>query len=393
MLLVFLICLAALFLFSREFLSFYRTEQRRQFNASYRPLTFAMTDGTKSPQEILELAKEFADNNRSFRFIIREGDGEVLFSTYNMTELPEADRREGLRFRFTSTYRNREGETESYFILTGYNLDSGLIDYNSFVRRLLLALALMLIIAILGAVLFAKKVTKPLEDEKENQQLFFSAASHELKTPIAATRALVEGMIAGIGDYRDPPKYLRECLLTLDAQGALVSEILEIVKLSDRETEPSFDNFDCAQLGGAVLDEYRPHAELKSLQITGEFPACFIRSDRYLLQKVLSNVIANAVQNTPRGGTISIEAEKRKNLRLAILNTGVHIPAEILPRLFEPFYRLDAARTRGTQNGLGLAIVKKALDRMKCPFALENTGEGVVFWVELSLAKFRKTSD
>ena len=68
---------------------------------------------------------------------------------------------------------------------------------------------------------------------EENQRLFFSAASHELKTPIAATEALIEGMIANIGDYRNHPKYLRECLKNLDAQNLLVSEILELVKFSD----------------------------------------------------------------------------------------------------------------------------------------------------------------
>ena len=102
------------------------------------------------------------------------------------------------------------------------------------------------------------------------------------------------------------------------------------------------------------------------------------------MQRVLSNVIANAVQNTQEGGTIRIEAAEGKSLRLSITNTGARIPEENLARLFDPFYRLDTARTRhGSQNGLGLTIVKKALDRMGFPFALENSNEGVVFWVEL----------
>jgi two-component system sensor histidine kinase VanS len=107
-----------------------------------------------------------------------------------------------------------------------------------------------------------------------------------------------------------------------------------------------------------------------------------------LLHRVLSNVIANAVQNTPKGGIIRIRSGsiEGKNLRLSITNTGARIPEEVLPRLFEPFYRVDSARTRhGTQNGLGLTIVKKALDRMGFPFALENSGDGVVFWVDLTI--------
>jgi two-component system sensor histidine kinase VanS len=251
----------------------------------------------------------------------------------------------------------------------------------------------MLVIAISGAVLFAKKVTKPLEDEiirertrEENQRLFFSAASHELKTPIAAARAMVEGMIAGVGDYKDHPKYLRQCLNTLDSQARLVSEILEIVKLRE-ETALDIDSFDLCELGNIVLAEYRPLAEQRGLMINGEFPSVFVKADRSLLQRVLSNVMANAVQNTQEGEVIKIDAEKQKKLLcLSILNTGARISDE--HRLFEPFYRLDTARTKhnSAQSGLGLAIVKKALDRMSVPFSLENTQEGVLFRLDLLLS-------
>jgi two-component system sensor histidine kinase VanS len=249
----------------------------------------------------------------------------------------------------------------------------------------------MLAIAVLGAFIFARKITKPLEDEiireraiEESQRLFFSAASHELKTPIAAARALVESMIAIVGDYRDHPKYLRVCLKTLDSQAHLVSEILEIVKLSDADAESRAISLDLADLGSAVLAEYRSLAEQRGLLIQGDFPHVSVKADRNLLQRVLSNVMANAVQNTPEGGTIRIEAVEGKNLRLSITNTGAKIPEEAITRLFDPFFRLDTARTRhGAQSGLGLAIVKKALDRMGFPFALENSSEGVVFWVEL----------
>jgi two-component system sensor histidine kinase VanS len=294
------------------------------------------------------------------------------------------------------------------YIFTGYGLGASEIDYGDLIRRSLLALGLMLAIAIFGAVLFAKSVTKPLEDEiireramEENQRLFFSAASHELKTPIAAARALVEGMIAGVGDYKDHPKYLRECMKTLDSQARLVSEILEIVKLSGKESAPAINSLDLRELGNAVLAEYLPLAEQRGLLVQGVFPHVKVKADRNLLQRVLSNIMANAIQNTPECGVIKIESHKQTSLHLGILNTGAHIPDEVLTRLFDPFFRLDTARTRhGTQTGLGLAIVKKALDRMAVPFSLENTAEGVLFRMELPLwseaagkKNFRKISD
>jgi two-component system sensor histidine kinase VanS len=420
MLLVLLICVAALFLFASEFFSFYRSEQRRKLGVSFEPIISAMAEVEQSPEEILERARAFANSNQSLEFKIESGDGNIIFVTKNPEYLSEGD--PGILLRYMGQLNNMtriqvgraddvyvstsvSGESantsanvsrENIYVLTGYNSASVLIDYGELARRSFLALLLMLLIAVLGAVLFAKKVTKPLEDEiireramEENQRLFFSAASHELKTPIAAARAIVEGMIAGVGDFNDHPKYLRECLNTLESQTRLVSEILEIVKLSGEETEPSLHSFDLADLGNAVLAEYRPLAEIKDLAIHGEFPHVTVRCDRALLQRVLSNVIANAVQYTQEGQTIRITSSNgQKSLRVSILNTGAHISGEAVSRLFEPFYRMDTARTRhGTQSGMGLAIVKKALDRMKLPFALENTEEGVLFWVDLAVEK------
>jgi two-component system sensor histidine kinase VanS len=223
---------------------------------------------------------------------------------------------------------------------------------------------------------------------EENQRLFFSAASHELKTPIAATEALIEGMIANIGDYRNHPKYLRECLKNLDAQNRLVSEILELVKLSDDKAGPLLVPLDAGELCKALAAEYRPLAEQRGIEIRAALPGLMVRADRGLLHRSLSNVMANAVQNTRENGAVRIAAERRgKAVRVSVLNTGAYIPEESLSRLFEPFYRPDPARSRNRgRSGLGLTIVKKSLDRMGVPFALENTAEGVVFWMDLEAA-------
>ena len=396
MLLVLLICLAAVFLFSREFLSFYRAEQRRQLSASFQPMLSTISSKAGSPEEIAEYARDFADNNQSFTFLIRSEDGRVVFSTPDAPDSSDGSPGMGLHLRFASMTLNPGGVMESAYVLTGYNLDLNPIDYGDLIRRSFLALVLMLVIAVFGAILFARKIAKPLQDEiirertmEENQRLFFSAASHELKTPIAAARALVEGMIAGVGDYRDHQKYLRECINTLDSQARLVSEILDIVKLSGEETELSSVVFNLSDLGNTVLAEYRPLAEFRNLIIQGEFPAINIRTDRGLLQRVLSNIMANAVQYTPDGGIIRISYENHKKSRLSILNTGV-IPHESMAKIFEPFFHSDKARTRHTglirsQSGLGLTIVKKALERMNLRFALENTSDGVLFWVDLPI--------
>jgi len=393
-LLVMLICVSAVIIFSREFISFYRAEQQRIFATAFQPILTTIQTVTSSREDIFAAARLFAGENESVKFIIQEYEGGSLFSTFDITGSFDEDNLDGLNVRFAGSFNDAEGRIINQYRLIGYsnisdNIGNGL---TVLARRIMLALAMMLGIAVFGAVLFAKRITKPLEDEivrrrimEENQRLFFSAASHELKTPIASARALVEGMIAGVGDYNDHPKYLRECLNTLDSQGHLVSEILDIVKLSDNEIELTQEIFNLEELGDSVLNEYRPLAEIKDIVIKGGFPDVVISTDRHLFRKVLSNIIANAVQNTQKGGEIRIFFGKNKKTLLCVLNTGAHIPEDVLPQLFEPFYRQDTARTRRGQTGLGLAIVKKALDRMRFKFALENTDDGVIFWIELPL--------
>jgi len=394
-LLVTLICVSAVVIFYREFISFYRVEQRRIYAAAFQPIITTINTATTNREDILAAARLFAGENESVKFIIQEFEGESLYTTIDITGSFDEENFDGLNVRFAGSFNDAEGRPINQYRLIGYNNISDNIGNGLTVlaRRIMLALAMMLGIAVFGAVLFAKRITKPLEDEivrrrimEENQRLFFSAASHELKTPIASARALVEGMIAGVGDYNDHQKYLRECLNTLDCQGHLVSEILDIVKLSDNETELTYEKFNFGDLGNSVLNEYRPLAENKGIFICGEFPEITINADRLLMKKVFSNIIANAVQNTGEGGYIRVKTIINKKTRLCVLNTGTRIPDDVLSRLFEPFYRPDTARTSGAKSartGLGLTIVKKALDRMKYQYALENTEEGALFWIEI----------
>jgi two-component system sensor histidine kinase VanS len=104
-----------------------------------------------------------------------------------------------------------------------------------------------------------------------------------------------------------------------------------------------------------------------------------------MLRKALSNVILNAVQNTPKGGEIRIWTEPiADQYRLCVLNVGAKIDDTVLPKLFDPFYRVDKARSRKDgRSGLGLTIVQKALETMNIDYSLENSPDGVLFWMDL----------
>ncbi len=224
---------------------------------------------------------------------------------------------------------------------------------------------------------------------EENQRYFFSAASHELKTPIAATNALLEGMFENIGDYKDHPKYLKECLKMMNSLNKLVAEILELVRLTDEKMLIKYEEVDLERMIKSLLPAYQPLADLKNQTLSIHIPQnqnCCV--DSKILKRVLSNVIMNAIQNTPESGSVKIWSEERApDIKLCILNQG-YIEENAITKVFEPFYRMDTVRSRKDgHSGLGLTIVKRLLDNMQIPFNLCNTDQGVLFCMELPIKK------
>ena len=190
-------------------------------------------------------------------------------------------------------------------------------------------------------------------------------------------------------DYKDHAKYLRECMKMMDAQSKIISEILELVSLNDGKIVPAAESLDMEQAVAALLPDFQTLAEAANQRIVTHIPAGqAVVADSKLLQKVLSNLLLNAVQNTPPGGEIRIwSAPVGEKCRLSILNTGAHIDEAALSKLFHPFYRIDQARSRKSgRSGLGLTIVQKALEAMGVPYALENTPQGVLFRLDLPQA-------
>ena len=460
---ILLVCITVA-LFSRQFASFYSTAQIQQLNYSYQNL-YAQLHG-KSAGEVVEIAQSFSDNNQSFSFYIKDNNDVILFATPDIEPdiVPDSN-----NFRIIMTI-------DQQYILCAINLGAAGTDYGRLIPRTILALACMLALGVAGAFIFAGQMTKPirrlaedtkkmaslaledaaptpwrqdelgdlardvhimyerlkdtisqLEDEvqrqremEEAQRYFFLAASHELKTPVAAVGVLLEGMLENVGDYRDHHKYLRECIRLMGTQNKLINEILEIVNLDDeKKIAPKTEKIFLAATVRALALSFETLARANGLGFCVDIPedqTCL--ADIAMLKKALSNVILNAVQNTPEGGEIRIWSEPiADQYRLCILNTGARIEDVALAKLFDPFYRADRARGRknrkssysgingnngnsGTSNisgnrsisgnsgnsgnsGLGLTIVKRALDAMQMEFSLTNAAEGVLFWVDI----------
>ncbi|MCL2509097.1 MAG: HAMP domain-containing histidine kinase [Oscillospiraceae bacterium] len=221
---------------------------------------------------------------------------------------------------------------------------------------------------------------------EENQRYFFSAASHELKTPVAALSAILEGMVEGVVAPEEAPAYLHECMKLLGEQNKLVSEILEIVKLSGEMPAIEAEPVQLAPCVAGVLEQIMPLTEAKRQRVTVCVPpdvTCGLNGR--LFTRALSNILLNAAQNSPDGAEIRVTAAQNgERVLLSVWNSGARIPDDVLPKLFEPFYRTDEARTSGAgHSGLGLTIVKKALDFMEIGFEMVNEDGGILFRMDI----------
>ena len=221
------------------------------------------------------------------------------------------------------------------------------------------------------------------ERAQEKQRIeFFTAVSHELKTPIAIIKGQLEGMIWQVGEYKDRDTYLRQCLQTTNRMEALVREILAAARMGGSDFRPARADLNLSEMLRAVCGQFCGPAEDKRLALRLDIaPGVRYQGDRRLIEKVFTNVVGNAVAYSPPGAAVTVRLQGGV---FTVENTGVHIAAADLPHLFTPFYRVEKSRNRNSGgSGLGLYIVKTILDHHGAACRIENTADGVRFTAEL----------
>lgn len=225
-----------------------------------------------------------------------------------------------------------------------------------------------------------------MERQLERQRVeFFSAASHELKTPITIIKGQLQGMLYQVGRYKDRETYLAQSLEVTDNLEKMVQELLTISRLDTPgyTFNPSYIHFD-----KLINDRLTANEDLfMQRELTVEkdisLKIC-ISGDLQLLQKVVDNLLGNAAAYSPAGERITVKVwQAAEKAHLTIENTGVHISDEDIQKLFEAFYRVDQSRNRQTGGtGLGLYIVKTILDLHGAAIEIKNTSQGVMVSVQ-----------
>lgn len=224
-----------------------------------------------------------------------------------------------------------------------------------------------------------------IKRERETERLaFFSAVSHELKTPITVLKGQLTGMLDNVDIYRDRDKYLARSLEVTGRMEGLVMELLTIARL---ETVAAGEESDISLLINKYLDFYEDICREKAITLNIAIAdSITVNANARLLSKVIDNILSNAVFYSPKGACVSVLLEKSANIvSLTVENSGVSIPEDAFPHLFSPFFRVEKSRSRETGgSGLGLYLVKLILDRQGASYSIENTADGVRFTVSFS---------
>jgi two-component system phosphate regulon sensor histidine kinase PhoR len=222
---------------------------------------------------------------------------------------------------------------------------------------------------------------------------FISNISHELRTPLAGLKSLVDTLRGGaIKDRPAAKRFLKRMDAEVDTLTQMVEELLELSRIESGQAPLRMAPTPVSEVVIPPVDRLRPQAERAGVEFTvllpPELPPVLVDVERARL--VLTNLVHNAVKFTPPGGQITVGARPAgEDVTISVQDTGVGIPADDVPRIFERFYKADRARSGGG-TGLGLAIAKHIVQGHGGRIWAESVeGEGSTFFFTLPVATER----
>jgi signal transduction histidine kinase len=182
--------------------------------------------------------------------------------------------------------------------------------------------------------------------------------SHELRTPISALRAQLENLVDGVAE--PDPELLATMLRQVERLGRLVEQLLDLSRLESGAVPLQPRRFEVASMLEDVVDELRAVQGSSAMKVVVDEPGLAAHADPERLHQVVANLVHNAVRHSPPDGTVEVSARRRgSGVEIAVCDEGPGIPETDSQRVFERFYRADAARTASDGGaGLGLSIAR-----------------------------------
>ena len=224
----------------------------------------------------------------------------------------------------------------------------------------------------------------------EMRKEFLSNVSHELKTPIALIQGYAEGLLEDVNSDPESRKFYCDVIVDEAAKmNNMVKKLLTLNQLEAGNDVVSMERFDIT----ALVHNYLQSADLLAKQNgisvhMDQTKEIYVWGDEFKIEEVLMNYFSNAVNHCEKEKVVEVKIEEMDgHARVSVFNTGMPIPEDSLPHLWEKFYKVDKARTREYGgSGIGLSIVKAIMESMNQKYGVINYENGVRFWFELELA-------
>ncbi|MCS7251084.1 MAG: GAF domain-containing protein [Anaerolineae bacterium] len=244
----------------------------------------------------------------------------------------------------------------------------------------------------LGTVSVFRDITPEVEAERAKNE-FISTVSHELRTPMTSIKGYVDLLLLGSGGPLSEVqrRFLQIVKANADRLKVLVDDLLDISRMESGRLQLDLRPVPLEAAVEAVVASLKARIDEKNQQLELDLPESLphVRADKDRLIQILSNLVSNANKYTPEGGRICIRARaENQEVHVEVCDTGIGIPPEALPRIFERFYRVDDPRVHETPGtGLGLSIVKTLVELHGGRIWVESeVGKGSTFHFTIPVA-------
>lgn len=236
----------------------------------------------------------------------------------------------------------------------------------------------------------AGMAVKPIEELVATLRLFVADAGHELNTPASVVQARAQSLERKLEKQGILSEDLSIIASSAERMGNIVQDLMLLAEL-DAKSERKVSLIDFAELSKTAVLEYNERFAAKDICLSfNSTDHAYVAADTESLERILRNLLENALKYTERNGMVSVTCEGSDvQTSLTVEDTGIGIPSESLPQIFERFYRVDKSRTRASGgSGLGLSIVKAIVESLGGRVSVvSDVGKGSKFSVVLPVRK------
>jgi signal transduction histidine kinase len=242
----------------------------------------------------------------------------------------------------------------------------------------------LVLLAVGGIVLALALAMRQAMEERMNREIeearrrLVAAASHDLRTPLASLRLLAESIDDGVATGETRERYLKEIRTHVGVLSDLIDDLFELSRIEAGDISWTLQQVELRDLIDEAVAAMRAPAAERGVRVAADLPAeaLLAEANAEKVQRVLFNLIQNAIRHTPADGSVTVRARHLgTKVEIEVDDEGEGIPSELGERIFEPFYRCDSARS-DDGAGLGLAISKAIVEAHGGEIRLGPSGRG-----------------